>query len=55
MQSLLLDLLEWTAARDRTYAETMAAWRTSCPKMPIWELAVEKGLIARGAGGKTQP
>ena len=42
---LTLQFLEWLAARPRTYAETMEAWRTSCPRMPVWEDAVDEGLI----------
>jgi hypothetical protein len=44
---LLLDLLEWLAAAPRRYAETMEAWRTSCPRLPIWEEAVERGFVRR--------
>ncbi|HET6522495.1 MAG TPA: hypothetical protein VFG47_22120 [Geminicoccaceae bacterium] len=44
---LVLDLVEWVAARPRTYAEVMEAWRTSCPRLPIWEDAVDQGLVAR--------
>ena len=42
---LVLDLLEWLARRDRTYEETMGAWRTSCPKLPVWEDATDRGLV----------
>ena len=41
----LLEFLDWIAARPRTYAETMEAWRTSCPRMPAWEDAIDGGLI----------
>jgi hypothetical protein len=44
---LLLDLLEWIAAEPRRYAETMEAWRTSCPRLPVWEEAVERGFVCR--------
>jgi hypothetical protein len=43
---LLLDLLEWLARRDRSYAETMDAWRTSCPRLPVWEDAGDRGLVS---------
>ena len=43
--ALVLQLLEWVAARPRTYRETMEAWRTSCPKMPVWEDAIDNGLV----------
>ncbi len=45
VDSLILDLLEWVNARERTYAEVMDAWRTSCPSWPVWEEASERGLI----------
>ena len=45
-----LELLNWVAERPRTYDETMAAWRTSCPRMPIWEDASSNGLVTVLAG-----
>ena len=44
---LLRDLLEWIAKQERTYAELMAAWRTSCPRLPIWEEAIDRGFVHR--------
>lgn len=52
--ALVLDLVEWVAARPRPYAEVMDAWRTSCPRLTIWEDAVDRGLVVRegiGADG----
>ncbi|MFL5057582.1 MAG: hypothetical protein ACJ8DE_20380 [Microvirga sp.] len=43
--ALTLQLLAWIAARPRTYAETMEAWRTTCPRLTIWEDAVSDGLV----------
>ena len=43
---LVLELLAWLAARPRTYRETLDAWRTSCPRMPVWEDAVANGFVA---------
>ncbi len=45
VETLILDLLEWLADRERTYEEVMDAWRTSCPRFPIWEDANDRGLI----------
>jgi hypothetical protein len=45
VEALILDLLEWLAVRDRTYEEVMDAWRTSCPRLPVWEDANDRGLI----------
>lgn len=52
--SNLLEFLEWVAAHPRTYRETMDAWRTSCPRLPVWEDAVDGRLVERvNVGQKT--
>jgi hypothetical protein len=45
LEALILDLLEWIAMRERTYEEVMSAWRTSCPQLPVWEEANERGFV----------
>ena len=45
VDSLILDLLEWIGPETRTYAEVMDAWRTSCPGLPVWEDACERGFV----------
>lgn len=50
-RELLLQMLAWIAARPRSYAETMEAWRTSCPRLSIWEDAVGTGLVCLDAAG----
>ena len=47
VEALILDLLEWLAARERTYEEVMEAWRTSCPRLPVWEDANDRRLVVR--------
>ena len=47
VEALILDLLDWLMVRDRTYDEVMDAWRTSCPRLPVWEDANERGLITQ--------
>ena len=42
---LTLDFLAWLAAAPRTYGEAMEAWRTSCPRLTVWEDALADGLI----------
>ncbi len=50
---LILDFLEWLAAKPRPYSEVMDAWRTSCPRFTVWEDAVDHGfVIRRVAAGK---
>ena len=45
--SLVLDLVEWIAREPRPYAEVIATWRTSCPRLTIWEDAADCGYVAR--------
>lgn len=45
--SLLYDLLRFVAEGPRSYGEVMEAWRTSCPRLPIWEEATERGLLRK--------
>ena len=52
-EPLILDLVEWVARKPRPYAEVMEAWRTSCPRLPVWEDAVDRGLVERRAGENT--
>lgn len=47
LDSLVLDLLEWLAREPRTYTQTMDVWRTSCPRLAVWEEALDRGLIER--------
>ena len=44
---LILDFLEWIAAKPRPYSEAMDAWRTSCPKLTVWEDADDRGFVAQ--------
>jgi predicted transcriptional regulator len=44
---LILDLLEWVAKAPRSYADVMEAWRTSCPRLTVWEDAVDNGFLVR--------
>ena len=45
VDALILDLLEWIGPKTRPYREVMEAWRTSCPRLPVWEEANERGFI----------
>jgi hypothetical protein len=47
VDSLILDLLEWMGPNPRPYAQVLEAWRTSCPRLPVWEEATDRGFIAR--------
>ena len=48
---LTRDMLTWLAQQPRTYAETMEAWRSSCPRLTIWEDALADGLVRVEGGG----
>lgn len=47
---LTLQMLEWIAERPRDYAEVMEAWRTTCPRLSLWEDACIDGLIEHDSG-----
>jgi len=44
---LTVDFLAWLSVRPRPYAEVMDAWRTSCPRLTVWEDALDAGFVAR--------
>jgi hypothetical protein len=50
-QALVLDLVAWVGEAPKPYDEVMAAWRTSCPRLQVWEDAVDHGLVIRRDGG----
>jgi len=47
VDNLILDLLEWLGTGPRPYAEVLDAWRTSCPRLPVWEEANDRGYVER--------
>ena len=51
MDAPTVELLSWIAERPRTYTETMEAWRSSCPRLTIWEDALADDLV-HVEGGK---
>jgi hypothetical protein len=55
VDALIVDLLEWIGPQPRPYAEVMDAWRTSCPRLPVWEEANDRGFIARHHQGGLGP
>ncbi|MGZ5876219.1 MAG: hypothetical protein ACXWKP_29470 [Bradyrhizobium sp.] len=44
---LVLDFVEWIAREPRPYSEVIATWRTSCPRLTIWEDAADAGYVTR--------
>jgi len=47
LDALVFDLVDWVARQPRPYGEVMEAWRTSCPRLAVWEEAIDRGLLAR--------
>ena len=59
MTAPTLQLLEWLAERPRSYSETIDAWKTSCPRLSIWEdaladrlIRIERGRVLLTAAGR---
>jgi hypothetical protein len=46
LDPLLFDLVAWVT-EPRPYAEVMEAWRTSCPRLSVWEEASDRGFLER--------
>lgn len=44
---LVLDFVEWIAREPRLYAEVVGTWKTSCPRLTIWEDAADHGYVVR--------
>jgi D-3-phosphoglycerate dehydrogenase len=47
VEPLVLDLLEWIGREPRPYSEVIEAWRTSCPRLPVWEEANTRSFVER--------
>jgi hypothetical protein len=45
LNALILDLLEWIGSQPKPYSEVMEAWRTSCPRLTVWEDANDRGFV----------
>ena len=45
VENLILNLLEWLADGERSYEDVISVWRTSCPRLPVWEDANDRGLV----------
>ena len=58
-EALVLDFLEWLGDRSHSYDCVMGVWRTSCPRLTIWEdsldagfVRIERGCVSRSAAGR---
>ena len=51
-QLIMVQFLEWVAARPRRREDVLEAWQSSCPRFPVWEDARAEGLIRQCGGGE---
>ena len=47
LDPLVLDLVEWIARKPQPYAHVIDVWRTSCPRLTVWEDACDRGYVKR--------
>jgi hypothetical protein len=47
LEPLVLDFVEWVALHPRQYSEAIETWRTSCPRLTVWEEAIDRGFVRR--------
>jgi hypothetical protein len=52
IEPLIFDLVEWVAQKPRTHADMIDTWRTSCPRLTVWEDALDRGLVSRKKAGQ---
>jgi len=55
VEALIVDFVTWLAPGPRPYDEVMEAWRTSCPRLTVWEEALDRRLVARRRGADGRP
>jgi len=48
---LMLQFLQWVAARPRRYAEVREAWSSTCPLNCAWEDAITDNLVRQTREG----
>ena len=47
LDPLILDLLEWLEREPRSVADVIDVWRSSCPRLMVWEDTVDRGFASR--------
>lgn len=50
--ALILDLLAWIAEQPRAYDDVMDAWKTSCPRLTVWEDTVDASYVMVSFAGE---
>lgn len=48
--ALTLQMLDWIAHGTHSYAEVLNVWKSSCPRLTIWEDACTNGLVESAPG-----
>lgn len=48
--ALTLQMLDWIAQGKPSYAEVLDVWKSTCPRLTIWEDACADGLVDATAG-----
>lgn len=43
--ALTLQMLQWIAEGTHSYAEVLDVWKSTCPRLTIWEDACANGLV----------
>ncbi|MCA0245622.1 MAG: hypothetical protein LCH93_03290 [Proteobacteria bacterium] len=49
---IMVQFLEWVAARPRSREEVLDAWQSSCPRFPVWEDARAEGFVRQSGGDR---
>jgi hypothetical protein len=44
---LVRDFVEWVGMEPRAYRDVLDAWRTSCPRLTVFEEASDRGYVER--------
>ncbi len=53
LRYLTAQFLAWLAEAPRSYVDVMEAWRTSCPRLSVWEDATIAGYVRLDGGERT--
>lgn len=48
--TLTLQMLQWIDSGAHPYAEVLDVWKSSCPRLTIWEDACADGLVDAAPG-----
>lgn len=48
--ALTLQMLDWIEQGKPSYAEVLDVWKSTCPRLTIWEDACASGFVDAAAG-----